>query len=384
VDSTGSVARAVIAGLPAATAAVALVTLAILLLPMPDAPEEDASVRRSVDVLCTSPDSDSLAPFTRRRDKSYVFASDGRAVIGYRVVHGVCIAGPGPVGAADAHADALAAFVQRCNDRGWRPAMIGADDHDRGLARRYGLRGIRIGDEAVLRVAEYRLDQPAMRNVRQAVKRTRNAGVSVSVHREAELSIQLRAALGEVLHDWRRGAGELGFTMTLDQLLNNTYPDAVIVVAHHNGHPVGFQRYVSCHGGACMSLDVMPRLRHAPNGINERLITEAIDWGSANGVDQLSLNFAAFRTLFEARQSTTRRPLRWAVHRLDPLINVESLYRFNAKFRPGWVPRHVLYRSVVDLPFILYAALRLEFGHRREESSADAVWAPLHSPPNAV
>ena len=36
--------------------------------------------------------------------------------------------------------------------------------------------------------------------------------------------------------------------------------------------------------------------------------------------------------------SDERRPAR-AIHLLDPLIQVESLYRFNAKFKPGWLPR---------------------------------------------
>ncbi|MGZ4764647.1 MAG: bifunctional lysylphosphatidylglycerol flippase/synthetase MprF [Ilumatobacteraceae bacterium] len=356
------------AGLPAMTGLAALILLAVVLCPMPDAPEPDAEVRRRVALLCDSTDGDSLAPFTRRHDKSYVFSSDGRAVIGYRVIFGMCIAGPGPVGASDARSDALAKFVQRCAERGWRPAMIGASDDVRQLARGAGMRGIRIGDLAVLQVATFDMNRPALRNVRQAVQRTRNAGVVVTMHREGELVDGPRAELVDVVRQWRGGRSELGFAMTLDRLLENTYPDTVIAVAHHHGRAVGFQRYLLCRGGSSLSLDVMPRLPHAPNGVNERLIVEALAWAATRSIDDVSLNFAAFRTLFEAEPSTTRAVLRRGAHLLDSFINVESLYRFNAKFRPDWVPRHVLYRSYLDIPRLLCASLRLEFGHHRRSS----------------
>ena len=371
-----AIARVVDALLPAATGLAVLVALAIVMLPMPDETEPDLDVRRRVESLCTGADSDAMAPFSRRRDKNYVFSPDHRAVIGYRVVAGVCVAGPGPVGAASAHMDAMAAFVQRCDERGWRPAMIGATDNTRRLARDLGLHAVCIGDETLLSTTAFRLDQTSMRNVRQAVNRTHNSGVTVTVHREGEIASALRTELESVVREWRRGQGELGFAMTLDRLLQNAYPDTMLFVAEHEGHVVGFQRYVPCHGGTVLSLDVMPRRPRAPNGINERLIAEVVEWGRHHDVEALSLNFAAFRTLFEAEPSTVRRLLRWGVHRLDPLLNVESLYRFNAKFSPTWIPRHVLYRSILDIPFVLFAALRLEFGHAPHavpDAGADAV-----------
>ncbi|MCU1361184.1 MAG: hypothetical protein JWN99_2473 [Ilumatobacteraceae bacterium] len=357
---------------PALAALGILAVLIVLMQSAPDVPEQDDEIRWSIARLCASSGSDSLAPFTRRHDKSFVFSDDGRAAIGYRVVFGVCIAGPGPVGAADAHADALAAFVRRCDLRGWRPAMIGASDRARRLASQSGLRGMRIGDEAVLPVSTFRLDRPQMRNVRQAVKRTLNAGVTVDVHREGDLDERALAELRAVLDDWRRGRGELGFSMTLDRLLEGEHPDALLVIARHDGHAVGFQRYLSCRSGKSLSLDVMPRLHAAPNGVNERLIVEAIVWANAHAVADVSLNFAAFRTVFEGDSRVRMRLLRWGVHTLDPLINVESLYRFNAKFRPDWVPRHVLYRSPLDLPALLCAALRVEFGSHRANPTAPA------------
>ena len=241
------------------------------------------------------------------------------------------------------------------------------------------MHAIQIGDEAIVHVAAFRLDRPSMRNVRQAVQRTRNSGVTVSVHIEGRLDATTRGALIAVVDEWRKGSSELGFAMTLDHLLDGTHGDAVIVVARHDGAVVGFQRYLVCRGGTGLSLDVMPRIRSAPNGTNERLIVEAIGFAGERGITDVSLNFAAFRTLFESAPTVGHRSVRRVVHFLDPLINVESLYRFNAKFRPDWYSRYVLFRSPLDLPIFVAAALHLEFGRRTTESTVAPNPARAHA-----
>jgi lysyl-tRNA synthetase class 2 len=45
---------------------------------------------------------------------------------------------------------------------------------------------------------------------------------------------------------------------------------------------------------------------------------------------------------------------------LNPYFQIESLYRFNAKFSPSWVPRYLVCESVLALPRVSLAALRAE------------------------
>jgi lysyl-tRNA synthetase class 2 len=383
-NSASPLVRAVNDTLPLFAALATLAVLLVVVGPMRDLPAPTDDERRRIERLCASGESDLLAPFTTRHDKRYVFSPDGRAAIGYRVALGVGVAGAGPVGAPDAHAAALEAFIQRCDERGWRPAMIGASQPVRELARTMGMRGLQIGDEAIVEIAPFRLDTPPMRNARQAVKRTRNSGVTTTVHREGQLDGPTHDGLQAVAHEWRKGGGELGFAMTLDHLLDGTHGDALLFVAWHDGRPVGFQRYLLCRGGTGLSLDVMPRIRRSPNGVNERLIVDAIEWGRTHGIDEVSLNFAAFRELFESAPTAGRwavgpRVIYRVVHLLDPFINVESLYRFNAKFHPTWYSRHVLFRSLFDVPFFLVAALRLEFSGRTPAVEPTTTPAAIHA-----
>jgi lysylphosphatidylglycerol synthetase-like protein (DUF2156 family) len=108
---------------------------------------------------------------------------------------------------------------------------------------------------------------------------------------------------------------------------------------------------------------VMPRDPQGPNGVNERLIVDLVDWARERGIGEISLNFAAFRPIMDAGSGRTllQSAAYRAIHLLDPWIMLESLYRFNAKFRPGWQPRSVVFRSWGEVGWLAASALAMEF-----------------------
>jgi lysylphosphatidylglycerol synthetase-like protein (DUF2156 family) len=196
--------------------------------------------------------------------------------------------------------------------------------------------------------------------VRQAVQRTHNAGVKVSIGPPtADLAEELRP----VLDAWLRGHFERGFAMNLDALLESR-PDCLIAVARDElDQPVAFARFAICAGGRILTLDVAPRRRDAPNGVVERLVVEMIEHGRANGAVEVSLNFAGLRRVFESR-SPLARVATLGIRLFDPWIELWPLYRFCAKFRPAWRPRLLLVRSWPALVPVAVAALTAEFAHR--------------------
>ncbi|MEO5877651.1 MAG: phosphatidylglycerol lysyltransferase domain-containing protein [Streptosporangiaceae bacterium] len=329
-----------------------IVVVRTLLAPAPPPPPGDGDERRHVTQLVADPGSGTLAPFAMRQDKSYVFSPGSRAVIGYRVLFGVAVAGGDPVGDPRSHDSAVNAFRALCDQNGWRPAVLASE---RNWA---GMRAVGIGDEVVLRPASFTLEGRAMRNVRQAVKRSHNAGVTTEIISERELTPARRGALLEIASRSLGGAAERGFSMILDELLTGRHPGCVVAIASVDGTPVAFQRYAACGGG--LSLDSMRRLPDSPNGVHERLIADLM---AAVDVREVSLNFAAFRELLEATERTALEQAGYrALHLLDPLIAVESLYLFNRKFRPHYRPRSVQFRSWTEIGWVAAALLTLEFG----------------------
>jgi lysyl-tRNA synthetase, class II len=338
--------------------------------PEPGGEAEREQVRR----LIAHEDSDTLAPFALRYDKSYSFSADRRAVISYRVLAGVAVISGDPIGDRRSWPGAITAFLALTRLRGWRPAVLAAGPQARELWLAHGMHPIEIGDEVIVEVDKFSLSGRQMRNVRQAVGRTARAGITTRFLRESELDPALARQLRRIHETWLdRGPGrEHGFAMNLDAMAQGRHQDALLAIAFAaEGYAVGFQRYLPAATAGrepVLSLDVMPRDPIAPNGVNERLIVDTIEYARQHGFRAVSLNFAAFRSILSRSDARGEegaawwvRPTKRTIHLLDPLIQVESLYLFNAKFRPDWLPRTVLVRSWFDLPWFGVAALGMEF-----------------------
>jgi len=137
----------------------------------------------------------------------------------------------------------------------------------------------------------------------------------------------------------------------------------VVVTATREGRLAAFLHFVPW-GADGLSLDLMRRDREGDNGLNEFLIATALASAPALGVTRLSLNFAVFRSALARGEQLGAGPVLRIWRRLLLLASrwfqIESLYRFNAKFRPLWEPRFVCYRTARDLPRIAVAALEAE------------------------
>jgi lysylphosphatidylglycerol synthetase-like protein (DUF2156 family) len=359
-------------GLAAAGCAVIALAVALAAAPAPD--PDPPHLRARAAALVAHPDSDTLAPFVTRADKSYVFSPDDKAVIGYRVLFGVALAGGDPVGSRDAAGAAIAAFLEVCTRNGWRPAVVGAGAPMVDEWRTHGVRRrVLIGDEAVIDIETFTLTSRRMRNVRQAVSRTRNAGVTVAI---GPADASRLAPLAPIRADWLAGRAERGFSMNLDRLLAPRADCVVAVAQDRDGIPQGFARFASCGAGRALTLDVAPRRDGAPNGIVERIIVEAVDYGRAHGAEEVSLNFAGFRRMYAATGPVAR-AVAGLAHLFDRWIELGPLYRFTAKFQPRWRARHLLLPSWPHLPQVGLAAVRAELGRPvPAEAAAAPAWVP--------
>jgi lysyl-tRNA synthetase class 2 len=343
-----------------------LAMLMALLSPAPAPPAGGEKERAEVARLVDADGSDTLAPFLLRGDKSYVFSSDRRAVIGYRVLFGVAAAGGDPAGDPRSYADAVAEFAALARRSGWRMAVLAGRADLMDLWAPYGMHSVGIGDEVLLAPGEFGLGGRSMRNVRQAVRRTHNSGVTTEVVQEGTLSEPDRTELRTLATEAMGGAEERGFSMNMDGLLTGRHTFPVVVVARDaDGAAVGFQRYLPSASGRRLSLDAMRRAPGSPNGLNERMIADIMEYAAEQRIDEVSLNFAAFRELFETEdRGALEQGSYHLIHLLDRFIKVESLYLFNRKFKPRYVPRSVMFPSWASILPIALALLVLEFGHR--------------------
>jgi lysyl-tRNA synthetase class 2 len=341
----------------------ALITIYLALRapePRPELTDADEASMRSL--LHGSPDS--LGYFNLRRDKSVIWSESGKAAIAYRVVSGVMLASGDPLGDPEAWPGAIASFLAEAELHAWTPAVIGCSERSGKIwCRETGFSALELGDEAVVDAAAFSLEGRPMRNVRQMVKRIERAGYTTEVLRASSISERERRRALVDADAWRGTETERGFSMALGRLVDPVDPDCVFAVARQDGVMRAFLQFVPW-GSDGMSLDLMRRDRTADAGVNELLIVDALRCCPELGVKRVSLNFAVFRSTLERGERLGAGPFLRAWRRVllfaSRWFQIESLYRFNAKFQPTWVPRFIVYPATRDLPRIAVAALEAE------------------------
>lgn len=316
---------------------------------------------------------DPLAPFAMHSRKCYYFNAAGTAALAYQTRIGFAVVSGDPIGDQRQFPDLVGDFVALCRGRGWRIAVLACSERRLGLWSVPGmpggpLRQVPIGRDVVIDVATFDTVGRRFRNLRQAVKRTYNRGVSTEVVAEQGLDDELLAELTEVLSASAGGGRtERGFSMALDGALEGRHPGVQLAIARDtSGRVQGFHRYAVAGDGSDISLDVPYRRRGAPNGLDERLSVDMIEAAKSTGAQRLSLAFAAFPELFDDKnRGPLPRFFYWAIHRLDPLIALESLYRYLRKFHALGDRRYALVSLRQVFP-LMYVLLSLEFmPHRR-------------------
>ena len=361
-DRTGDLIASTLVAMGALTA---LVTVYLAFRPAEPravlAPSDETRMRA---LLAAHGERDSLGYFALRRDKSVVWSATGKSCIAYRVVSGVMLASGDPLGDPEAWPGAVKEFMAEAERHAWVPAVLGCSELGGEVwTRETEMSALEFGDEAVVEVAEFSLGGRTMRNVRQMVNRVERAGYTAEVNRVRDLTPEQAVAYRVQAASWRGTETERGYSMALGRFGDPADGDCVGVAAMKDGVMRAFLHFVPW-GDDGLSLDLMRRDRAADPGLNEYLITAALHACPSLGVKRVSLNFAVFRSALERGGKLGAGPIsrgwRGLLVFASRWFQIESLYRFNAKFQPDWLPRFIVYPGAGDLPRIAIAALEAE------------------------
>ncbi|MFE4628666.1 phosphatidylglycerol lysyltransferase domain-containing protein [Streptomyces mirabilis] len=352
--------------------------------------EDEEGLRRLLDKHGAR---DSLGYFALRRDKAVTWSPTGKAAVTYRVVGAVSLASGDPIGDPEAWPGAIDAWLAEARRHAWTPAVMGAGEEAGTIYARHGLDALELGDEAIVDVDDFSLEGRAMRVVRQAHNRVRRAGYTVRIRRHEDIPDDEMATRIELADQWRDGATERGFSMALGRLGDPGDGRCVLLECRDgDDRPRALLSFVPWgeHG---LSLDLMRRDRNSENGLMEFMVVELLLRAKEIDVERVSLNFAMFRAVFERGARLGAGPFlrlwRSILSFFSRWWQIESLYRANAKYRPVWEPRFLLFAKSSDLPRIGIASARAEgfltvpalpsFKRRKEQSEAAAEGAVTSS-----
>lgn len=300
--------------------------------------------------------------FALRSDKRWFFHRD--SLVAYAVYGGVCLISPDPIGPRNEREQVWGAFRAFADAHGWTTAVMGAGEEWLPTYRDSGMHHIYLGDEAVVKLQEFSLAGKHMKGLRQAHNRIQKYGYTVSFHDPSRIDQELTAELSSLMRLSRQGEHERGFSMMLGRVFDPRDTGLLLtVVRTPDGSAAAMCQFVPATGIHGFSLDLMRRdPGDHPNGLLDFALCSTIEHLASRGFEGLSLNFAAMRSTLagEKGDGTVQRAERWFLKRLSNFAQIESLWKFNAKYEPEWLPRYVVFDTAEHLVPVVMAILRAE------------------------
>ena len=300
--------------------------------------------------------------FALRSDKKWFFHRD--SMVAYAVYGGVCLISPDPIGPRSEREQVWGAFRRFADHHGWVTSVMGAGEDWLSIYRDSGMHNIYLGDEAVVKVQAFTLAGGDMKGLRQAFNRIKNHGYTATFHDPARLGPGLSRELTALMGMSRQGEHERGFSMMLGRVFDPRDTGLLLaVVRGPDGRPAAMCQFVPAPGIHGFSLDLMRRdPGDHPNGLLDFALCSTIEHLRQDGYEGLSLNFAALRSTLSGDKGdgTMQRAERWFLKRLSNFAQIESLWKFNAKYEPEWLPRYVVFDTAEHLVPVVMAILRAE------------------------
>jgi lysylphosphatidylglycerol synthetase-like protein (DUF2156 family) len=300
--------------------------------------------------------------FALRSDKRWFFHRD--SLVAYAVYGGVCLISPDPIGPRNEREQVWGAFRRFADSHGWVTAVMGAGEEWLPIYRDSGMHDIYLGDEAVVPVQTFSLGGKRMKGLRQAHHRIMKYGYTATFHDPAHLSPELIEELTALMGLSRQGEHERGFSMMLGRIFDPRDSGMLLtVVRAPDGAAAAMCQFVPATGIHGYSLDLMRRdPGEHPNGLTDFALCSTIEHLRAEGAEGLSLNFATLRSTLSGDKGdgTRQRAERWLLKRISNFAQIESLWRFNAKYEPDWLPRYVVFDTAEHLAPVVMAIVRAE------------------------
>jgi lysyl-tRNA synthetase class 2 len=293
---------------------------------------------------------DSLAPFVLREDKAFFFAHGG--FVAYRTLRETAVVSGDPIGPPGSARAILAAFLGYADRCGWRVAVAAASAGLAELAPTLGLRSLQVGCEAVVDARAFTLEGRRVRKVRQAIARIDRRGWTTAVVSARELDPPTSLQVAQIEHEFKASQPRVyGFAMSLGRLWGAPEDDdALYAVARDpSGAVAAFIRFAPYRRG--LSLDAVRRGPDIPNGLCESLVVRALERARADGLADVSLNFAGFAHIMSPDRPLRphERLLRLGLSAVHGRFQLERLVVWGNHFCPAWQPRYLLYGSRVEL-----------------------------------
>jgi lysylphosphatidylglycerol synthetase-like protein (DUF2156 family) len=345
-------------------------------------PTRDAMVR--TEALIRDHARDAMAPFKLREDVGHLFSAAGDAVLAFRVENRALLVAGDPIGTHEGVADVIGQARHLARGAGLRFGIVAATQElsDR-MRTEFGMRPVYLGCEAIVDTAGFTLEGRRIKKVRQAHARVQREGFRLERLQVGDLTPADRAALARCQERARPQEEEQSFVMAPERFDAHGSDRSVVVLARHveDGHVAGFMVFMPLVQRPLWSLAMQLRDPDSPNGVIDALIVHALQEARADGVAELSLNFAAARRyVYEPVHGFWPRVARVLAKLAMRWTQIDALRYHNEKFSPTWEPRSVIVEHALEIPHLAFALIWQEGQLPRPSAFIRPAWPQRADP----
>lgn len=335
---------------------------------LPEASEEDRDLVRR---LIEDQGRDPMDSFALLEDKRYFFNEGRSACIAYALWRKYAVALADPLGPDDLRSGMITAFARFCAQQDWEPIFYCAHVSNRPLYEEAGFVTVKVGEDARLDVADFKLEGGKFQNLRTARNKARKNGLTyewyqAQPHPDHGLEAQLQLLSNQWLE--KKHGGEMTFDLGSFTLLSLRTHGASIV-RNPEGRMEAFATWRPYAQGKGRCLDLM-RGREDVRDVMDFLIVEAIDHFKTQSVEQVSLGNAPLANVAAAQDpaelTREEKAVQFLFENFDRFYGYKSLFNFKKKYQPDWQGRYLAYqpRTALAVVGLAVAGVHLPRGFR--------------------
>ncbi|HEX8444980.1 MAG TPA: bifunctional lysylphosphatidylglycerol flippase/synthetase MprF [Sphingomonas sp.] len=312
--------------------------------------------------LATATRTEAMLAFTG--DKHFLLSDSGDAFLMYRVQGHSWIVMGDPVGPETAWADLLWQMRELADRAQGRLLLYQISRTALPLAIDLGLQIVKYGEEARVDLSTFTLEGPAMRGLRQPVRRAEREGARFAIVPAGDVPAIL-PDLRALSDAWLAAKGQREKAFSLGR-----FDDAYVrrfdcAVVYQHDRIVAFANIWATADRSELSVDLMRHADIMPYGTMDFLFAELMLWGRALGYRWFTLGLAPLSGLTTQRLAPIwSRAGAFLYRHGENFYGFEGLRGYKNKFGPVWEPRYVASGGGISLPRALIDLERLVGGRR--------------------
>ncbi|MFB2754572.1 bifunctional lysylphosphatidylglycerol flippase/synthetase MprF [Shewanella xiamenensis] len=312
----------------------------------------------AMDIVANAPSSHGFLALVQ--DKSLLFNEDNDAFLMYaRAGHCWVVMGD-PIGNPDKFDDLLWQFRELCDAYDGWPVFYQVTQKYLPHFLEQGLSLYKLGEEAIVPLAEFDLQSSKYRSLRQSHAKALREGLRFKIIEASEVKALL-PTLEVISSSWLKAkqGREKGFSVGY---FSAAYLCATpMALVYLNDELVAFSNVWASAAKIEFSVDLM---RYEPSlsgsNIMDFLFTELLLWGKQQGYQQFNLGMAPMSGLTDRALVPFWTKLAKTVYKKgNKFYNFQGLRRYKDKFNPRWEAKYLICYGGLSLPVVVGSLVTL-------------------------